>query len=131
MISCFRECRSLWNLVGRQSRGRFKPAAEVEKGNQSGELPDGLLVPAGAPQQFHVPAVHEAGRLCKLAGVPEQGPGLRVQLVLGPCGREFMTQMFIASQAANRRRVEAQSRCTTHLAIHHRGQHLALEPAER
>jgi hypothetical protein len=38
--------------------------------------------------------------------------------------------MFIAHQAANCRRVETQSRGPTHLAIYHRRQHLALEPAE-
>ena len=42
-----------------------------------------------------------------------------------------MTKMLIAGQAANRRRVEAQSRGSTYLAIDYRCYHLALESAER
>jgi len=130
-IPCLRECRSLWNLVGRQTRGCFESTAEVEEGGQCGDLPDCLLVPAGVPQQPDVLLVHEARCLGKLAGITEQGSGFDIQLVLGPCRREFVIQMFIAGQAANCRRVEAQSRCTTHLAIDDRGQHLALQSAER
>jgi hypothetical protein len=40
-----------------------------------------------------------------------------------------MAQMFITGQAANCRRMEAQSRRAAHLAIDDRGQHLALKPA--
>ena len=130
-IPRLRECGSLRNLVWRQTRGRFQATAEVKEGNQSGDLPDCLLAPADVPQRPDILLVHEARRLGKLAGVTEQGSGLRIQLVLGPCRREFMTQMFIAGQAANCRRVEAQSRRTTNLAIDYRCQHLALESAER
>jgi len=42
-----------------------------------------------------------------------------------------MAKMLIASQAANCRRVEPQSRSTTHFAIDDRCEHLALEAAER
>ena len=41
-----------------------------------------------------------------------------------------MAQMFIAGQAANCRRVQADSRRAAHLAVHHRCQHLPLQPAE-
>jgi len=42
-----------------------------------------------------------------------------------------MARMLIASQAANCRRVEPQSRSAPHLAADDRGQHLALESAQR
>lgn len=41
-----------------------------------------------------------------------------------------MIQMVIAGEAANCRRVEAQSWCATYLAIDDRCQHLALQSAE-
>ena len=130
-IPCLGECGPLWNLVWRQTRRCFKSAAEIEEGNQSRHFPDRLLVPADVPQRLDVLLVYEARRLGELAGVTEQGSGLRIQLVLGPCRREFMAQMFIARQAANCRRVEAQSRGTTDLAIDYRCQHLTLESTER
>jgi hypothetical protein len=38
--------------------------------------------------------------------------------------------MLITGQAANCRRVKAQSRSSTHLAVDHGSQHLALQPAK-
>jgi hypothetical protein len=130
IILCLGELASLWNLVRRQTRGCFESPAEVKERSQSGDLPDCLLGPAGVPQQPDILLVHETRRLGKLAGVTEQGSGLRIQLVLGPCRSEFITKMFIAGQAANCRRVKAQSRCTAHLAIDYRCQHLPLKSAE-
>jgi hypothetical protein len=42
-----------------------------------------------------------------------------------------MAKVLIAGQAANCRRVEAQSRSAAHLAIDYRCEHLALESAKR
>lgn len=42
-----------------------------------------------------------------------------------------MAKMLIASEAANRRRVEPESGRPAHLAIDDRCQHLALESAQR
>jgi hypothetical protein len=42
-----------------------------------------------------------------------------------------MAEMLVAGQAADRRRVEAQSRSPTHLAVDYRCQHLALESVKR
>jgi hypothetical protein len=42
-----------------------------------------------------------------------------------------MAEMLIPSEAANCRRVEAQSRSATYFAVDDRCQHLALEAAER
>ena len=130
-ISPFCKCGSLWNLIWRQTSSRFKSTCEVEKGDQRGDFPDCLLVPAGAPELPRLPAVYHTRSFGQLAGVAEQRPGLLIHLVLGPGCGELIAQMFIARQAANCRRVQAQSRRAAHLAIHHRRQHFSLEPAER
>ena len=101
------ECGSAGNFVRWQTRGCFEPTGEVEERYESSDLPDCLLVPPDVPQQSDILFVHEARRFCELAGVTEQRSGLRIQFVLGPCCGEFMTQMLIAGQAANCRRVEA------------------------
>ena len=121
----------LGNLVRRQTRGCFHPAAEVEEGRECSDFPDFSLIPTALPQHRDVVFVHKARRLRELAGVTEQFSGLGVQIVFGPRGSELMVKVLIAGQAANCRRMETQSRSPTYLAINHRSQHLALESAER
>ena len=121
---------TLGNLVRRQTRGCFQPAAEVEERGQSRDLPDRLLIPAALSQQADIVFVHQARRLRQLAGVAEQLSGLVIQLVLGPFRREFMTEVLISGKATNRRRMETESRSPTHLAVDDCRQHLTLETAE-
>ena len=130
VVPCLSERGALGNLVRRQTGGRFHPAAEVEEGGQSRDLPDRLVAPAALLQSRGILLADEARRLGQLAGVTKQCPGLRLQLVLGPGRRELIVEMLIAGEAANCRRMEPQSRGSAHLAIDHGGQHLALEPAE-
>ena len=121
----------LGNLVRRQTRGCFHPAAEVEEGRECSDFPDFPRVPAALPQQRDVVIADEARRLRELAGVTEQFSGLGVQIVFGPRGSELMVKVLIACQAANRRRMKTQSRSPTHFAIDHRRQHFALQAGKQ
>lgn len=122
--------RSVWHLVGREARCGFEAAREVEERDERRHLPDGRGVPARALQPRHVLAVHQARGLGQLAGIPKQGARRVVQLVLGPRGREIVAEMGVPGEAANCRRMEAQSGRATDLAVDDRREHLPLEPAE-
>ena len=130
-ITRLRELGTLGDLIGWQARRRFQPAAEVEEGDQGRDLPYLPFVPPGVSKRFGIVRIHEAGRLRQFAGVAEQRPSLCIQLVLGPGRRELMAEMLIAREAANCRRVEAESGSAADLAVDDRGKHLALEAGER
>ena len=123
--------RPLGDLVGRQVRGGLQPAGEVEERGQGSDLPDLALVPAGSAEGLEVVAVDEARALRQLAGVAEQGPRPVVEVVLRPGRGELEIEVLIPREAADRRRVETQSGASADPPVDHRGQHLALEPAER
>ena len=130
-VSRLGEPGALGNLIWRKTRGRFQPPAEVEKGGQGGHLPNCPLAPAALLQQIDIVLRHKAWRLRELTRVAKQGSSLGIQLVLGPRRRKLIVKMLITGQAANCRRMQPQSRSSTHLAIDHGCQHLALESAER
>ena len=126
-----REGSTLGYLIRRQTGHRLHPAAEVEEGREGGDFPYGRLAPAALPQCPDVLFAHEARRLGELAGVTKQRASLNVQVVFGPRGGELVTQVLVSGEATDRRRVKTQSGSAPHLAVDHRGQHLALQPAER
>ena len=82
-------------------------------------------------QNLDIAAVYHVGRLRQLAGVAQQGAGLVVHFVLGPVRGKFMVEMLITREAANCRRMQAQSRSPTDLAVDDGRQHLALQPGQR
>src|SRR6202165_6397743 len=92
-----------------QARRSLKATAEVEERDHRSRLVDPALVPAGRTESVEVSVLRRAGCLGQLFRVAEKRASLRVELIGRPGGRELVVAVLQSCEAAQGRRVQAES----------------------
>ena len=97
------------HLIERQPHGRLEASAHIEQGDERSGLVDRLLIPPDDAEGLQVALCERRWGFCQLLRIGQQRARFGVQIIRRPQGRKCRGQVLICQQAANCRRMRAES----------------------